>query len=166
MSNFIINIKSKLNKSKFSLFCSQRFNWPCPCSLSCRYDSCYGSCHNHEDGGLYADADANGGVFKHLKGEEAVVQLFLSDGGVHVFIGGDAEHHADVSEERGDADALHDDKTQDWPRLGADGFADAEKGIDNYDSYSKESTLFGKFTTTSEKTEYLRGYKDGHDDGK
>lgn len=47
-----------------------------------------------------------------------------------------------------------------------DGFADAEKGIDNYDSYSKESTLFGKFTTTSEKTEYLRGYKDGHDDGK
>ena len=47
-----------------------------------------------------------------------------------------------------------------------DGFADAEKGIDNYDSYSKESILFGKFTTTSEKTEYLRGYKDGHDDGK
>ena len=47
-----------------------------------------------------------------------------------------------------------------------DGFADAEKGIDNYDSYSKESTLFGKFTTTSEKTEYLRGYKDGHEDGK
>lgn len=47
-----------------------------------------------------------------------------------------------------------------------DGFADADKGIDNYDSYSKESTLFGKFTTTSEKTEYLRGYKDGHDDGK
>lgn len=47
-----------------------------------------------------------------------------------------------------------------------DGFADAEKDIDNYDSYSKESTLFGKFTTTSEKTEYLRGYKDGHDDGK
>ena len=47
-----------------------------------------------------------------------------------------------------------------------DGFADAEKGIDNYDSYSKESTLFGKYTTTSEKTEYLRGYKDGHDDGK
>lgn len=47
-----------------------------------------------------------------------------------------------------------------------DGFADAEKGIDNYDSYSKESTLFGKFTTTSEKTEYLRDYKDGHDDGK
>ena len=47
-----------------------------------------------------------------------------------------------------------------------DGFADAEKGIDNYDSYSKESTLFGKFTTSSEKTEYLRGYKDGHDDGK
>ena len=41
-----------------------------------------------------------------------------------------------------------------------------KKGIDNYDSYSKESTLFGKFTTTSEKTEYLRGYKDGHDDGK
>ena len=47
-----------------------------------------------------------------------------------------------------------------------DGFADAEKGIDNYDSYSKESTLLGKFTTTSEKTAYLRGYKDGHDDGK
>lgn len=47
-----------------------------------------------------------------------------------------------------------------------DGFADAEKGIDNYDSYSKESTLFGKFTTSSEKREYLRGYKDGHDDGK
>ena len=47
-----------------------------------------------------------------------------------------------------------------------DGFADADKGIDNYDSHSKESTLFGKFTTTSEKTEYLRGYKDGHDDGK
>lgn len=47
-----------------------------------------------------------------------------------------------------------------------DGFADADKGIDNYDSYSKESILFGKFTTTSEKTEYLRGYKDGHDDGK
>lgn len=47
-----------------------------------------------------------------------------------------------------------------------DGFADSEKGIDNYDSYSKESTLLGKFTTTSEKTAYLRGYKDGHDDGK
>ena len=36
----------------------------------------------------------------------------------------------------------------------------------NNKKYSKESTLFGKFTTTSEKTEYLRGYKDGHDDGK
>ncbi len=47
-----------------------------------------------------------------------------------------------------------------------DGFADAEKDIDNYDSYLKESTLVGKFTTSSEKTAYLRGYKDGHDDGK
>lgn len=47
-----------------------------------------------------------------------------------------------------------------------DGFVDAEKGIDQYDSYSNESTLVGKFTTSSEKTAYLRGYKDGHDDGK
>lgn len=47
-----------------------------------------------------------------------------------------------------------------------DGFADAEKDIDYYDSYLKESTLVGKFTTSSEKTAYLRGYKDGHDDGK
>ncbi len=47
-----------------------------------------------------------------------------------------------------------------------DGFADAEKDIDNYDSYLKESTLVGKFTTSSEKTAYLHGYKDGHDDGK
>ena len=47
-----------------------------------------------------------------------------------------------------------------------DGFADAEKDIDNYDSYLKESTLVGKFTTSSEKTAYLRGCKDGHDDGK
>ena len=47
-----------------------------------------------------------------------------------------------------------------------DGFADAEKDIDNYDSYLKESSLVGKFTTSSEKTAYLRGYKDGHDDGK
>ena len=33
-----------------------------------------------------------------------------------------------------------------------DGFADAEKGIENYDSYSKESTHLGKFTITSGKT--------------
>ena len=78
----------------------------------------------------------------------------------------DAGHHAHVTEERGDKDGLDDDEPQDGGGAGTDGFADAEKGIDNYDSYSKESTLFGKFTTTSEKTEYLRGYKDGHDDGK
>ena len=45
---------------------------------------------------------------------------------IHIFVGKDAQHHPDVSEERGDDDTLYDNQFEDVPRLCADGLTDAE----------------------------------------
>ena len=50
----------------------------------------------------------------------------MADGGVHIFIGGDAAEHTDVAEERGDDHALGDDQTEDGGRCGTDSLTDAK----------------------------------------
>ena len=46
--------------------------------------------------------------------------------GIHIFVGKDAQQHANVSEERGDDNTLDDDQLEDVPRSRTDGFADAK----------------------------------------
>ena len=57
---------------------------------------------------------------------EADVLLHLAHRGVEVDVRCDAQHHADVTEEGSDDDALYHNEAQDLAGLGADGLADAE----------------------------------------
>ena len=70
------------------------------------------------DGGCDASADAHGRVDKHGSLEETGVHGGMTYRGIHDFIGGYATHHADVSEDTGDDDALGDDELQYRPRFG------------------------------------------------
>ena len=45
---------------------------------------------------------------------------------IHVFIGSDAKHHADITKEGGNDHTLDDDQFQDAPGLSTDGFADTK----------------------------------------
>ena len=46
--------------------------------------------------------------------------------GVHILIGEDAQQHTHVTEEGGDDHTLYDDEFQDAPRFGTDGLTDSE----------------------------------------
>ena len=75
---------------------------------------------------LYGDAKVYRRVAEHLGLEHAGIHRLVAEGVVHPLRHADARHHADVAEEGGDDDTLHDDEPQDGSRLGAQCLADAE----------------------------------------
>ena len=115
------------------------------------------------DGGCDASADAHGRVDKHGSLEETGVHGGMTYRGIHDFIGGYATHHADVSEDTGDDDALGDDELQYRPRFGTDGLAHAKlsgallHGDEHDVAYAHDAAEQG------EQAHYPQGYLDDGD---
>ena len=50
----------------------------------------------------------------------------MTQSGIHILIGSNAENHTNIAKDSGDDDTLDDNQLQDAPGFGADSFADTK----------------------------------------